>query len=305
MDVPRGRKRATDPAKYGSMVIIMVMAKLKLRSCLITSCAFLSLVILAIKAKNLLALWTVQSEQMDVPTIYAVTPTYARLVQKAELTRLTHTFLHLQHFHWIVVEDSANKTPLVTSLLQSSGLVFTHLCVKTERYSERSKGGMQRNLALSWLRETFMSARSVNGVVYFADDDNVYSLEVFKEMRDTKKVSVWPVAFVGGLRYESIKVDAAGKVKGWKVVFGRNRPFQIDMAGFAINLNLILQKRRAWFRLDIKRGHIESSLLQDLVTLEDLEPKADNCTKILVWHTKTQRPNARLDKGFTDLDVEV
>lgn len=101
------------------------------------------------------------------------------------------------------------------------------------------------------------------------------------QMRMTRKVSVWPVAFVGGLRYESPKVNAAGKVYGWKTVFDPHRPFAIDMAGFAVNLRLILQRSQAYFKLrGVKGGYQESSLLRELVTLNDLEPKAANCTKV-------------------------
>lgn len=92
---------------------------------------------------------------------------------------------------------------------------------------------------------------------------------------------MWPVAFVGGLRYESPKVNAAGKVYGWKTVFDPHRPFAIDMAGFAVNLRLILQRSQAYFKLrGVKGGYQESSLLRELVTLNDLEPKAANCTKV-------------------------
>ena len=47
------------------------------------------------------------------------------------------------------------------------------------------RGTMQRNLALRWLRETFPRNSSQPGVVYFADDDNTYSLELFEEVRAT------------------------------------------------------------------------------------------------------------------------
>lgn len=100
-------------------------------------------------------------------------------------------------------------------------------------------------------------------------------------MRKTRRVSVWPVAFVGGLRYESPKVNSLGKVIGWRTVFDPHRPFAIDMAGFSVNLQLILSKPQAYFKLQgVKGGYQESSLLQDLVTLSDLEPRADNCTKV-------------------------
>lgn len=92
---------------------------------------------------------------------------------------------------------------------------------------------------------------------------------------------MWPVAFVGGLRYEAPRVNGAGKVVGWKTVFDPHRPFAIDMAGFAVNLRLILQRSQAYFKLrGVKGGYQESSLLRELVTLNDLEPKAANCTKV-------------------------
>ncbi|XP_076846112.1 galactosylgalactosylxylosylprotein 3-beta-glucuronosyltransferase 1 isoform X1 [Brachyhypopomus gauderio] len=252
-----------------------------------------------------------------LPTIHVITPTYSRPVQKAELTRLANTFLHVPNLHWILVEDSQRRTPLVTRLLRETGLNYTHLNVETPRnYKLRGdvrdpripRGTMQRNLALRWLRETFSPNNSQAGIVYFADDDNTYSLELFEEMRPTRKVSVWPVAFVGGLRYESPKVNAAGKVYGWKTVFDPHRPFAIDMAGFAINLRLILFKPQAYFKLrGVKGGYQESSLLRELVTLNDLEPKAANCTKILVWHTRTEKPVLVNEgkKGFTDPNVEI
>lgn len=54
-------------------------------------------------------------------------------MQKAELTRLSQTFLHVPQLHWIVVEDSPHKTPLVTDLLMKSGLTYTHLHMPTAK----------------------------------------------------------------------------------------------------------------------------------------------------------------------------
>ncbi|KAK2870905.1 hypothetical protein Q8A67_023432 [Cirrhinus molitorella] len=59
------------------------------------------------------------------------------------------------------------------------------------------------------------------------------------------------------------------------------------MAGFALNLHLILSKPQAYFKLKgVKGGYQECSLLQDLVTLSDLEPKAANCTKKVIRDLK-------------------
>lgn len=128
-----------------------------------------------------------------LPTIHVVTPTYSRPVQKAELTRMANTLLHVPNLHWLVVEDAPRRTPLTARLLRDTGLNYTHLHVETPRnYKLRGdardpripRGTMQRNLALRWLRETFPRNSSQPGVVYFADDDNTYSLELFEEVWD-------------------------------------------------------------------------------------------------------------------------
>ena len=75
------------------------------------------------------------SRNKPLPPIYMVTPTYARWTQKADLTRLAQTLMHVPNLHWIVVEDSEEKTKLVTSFLlrHKQLLKSTHLNVRTER----------------------------------------------------------------------------------------------------------------------------------------------------------------------------
>ncbi len=106
-------------------------------------------------------------------------------------------------------------------------------------------------------------------------------------MRYTKKVSVWPVAFVGEILYEK-PICKDGKVIDWFVSWGAQRPFPIDMAGFAVNLNLLMAHPSARFSLQSPRGMQESHLLNSLVRVKDLECRADNCTQIYVWHTNTK-----------------
>lgn len=123
--------------------------------------------------------------------VYAVTPTYARFLQKAELTRLSQTLKHVKDFHWIVVEDSYQKTPLVTRFLANSGLNYTHLNIRTPvelrplknkpRWT-KARGVEQRNIAIKWLRDN-ININKTNGVVYFADDDNTYDIRLFEEVR--------------------------------------------------------------------------------------------------------------------------
>ncbi|XP_061433015.1 galactosylgalactosylxylosylprotein 3-beta-glucuronosyltransferase 1-like isoform X1 [Lethenteron reissneri] len=266
-----------------------------------------------------------------LPVIFAVTPTYARATQKADLTRLSHTMALVPNLHWLVVEDAPAPSALVSAVLRNAWpLSYTHLHMETPKqdplkpHRSRSsfpRGTFQRNEALRWLREMYgnrsrshdstgesgLDPRALNGVVYFADDDNTYSMDIFEEMRHTTNVSVWPVAFVGGMRYESVVVGANGVVTGWKVAYDPTRSFAIDMAGFAINLNLLLQNSKAYFNFHARSGNQESSLLEQLVTRDQLEPKADNCTKVLVWHTRTSKPifQGERGKGFSDPNVEV
>ncbi|KAI5160386.1 galactosylgalactosylxylosylprotein 3-beta-glucuronosyltransferase 2 [Manis pentadactyla] len=229
-----------------------------------------------------------------LPTIYAITPTYSRPVQKAELTRLANTFRQVAQLHWILVEDAAARSELVSRFLARAGLPCTHLHVPTPRRYKRPglpRATEQRNAGLAWLRQRHQRRRPQPGVLFFADDDNTYSLELFQEMRTTRKVSVWPVGLVGGRRYERPLVEN-GKVVGWYTGWRADRPFAIDMAGFAVSLQVILSNPKAVFkRRGSQPGMQESDFLKQITTVEELEPKAGNCTKVLVWHTRTEKVN--------------
>lgn len=124
-----------------------------------------------------------------------------------------------------------------------------------------------------------------------------------------KKVGIWPVGLVGGLSAEQPIVDKntgniasstfigkmltniyiLGKVTSYRTGWKPERSFATDMAGFAINLTLILSKPDAVFSYKMEKGNLESDFLSLLITKEELEPLADNCTKVYVWHTRTEK----------------
>lgn len=122
-----------------------------------------------------------------LPTIYAITPTYSRPVQKAELTRLANTFRQVARLHWILVEDAAARSELVSRFVAGAGLPCTHLHVPTPRRYKRPglpRATEQRNAGLAWLRQRHQHLPPPQpGVLFFADDDNTYSLELFQEVR--------------------------------------------------------------------------------------------------------------------------
>lgn len=98
-------------------------------------------------------------------------------------------------------------------------------------------------------------------------------------MRRTKKVSVWPVGLVGGLLVEKPMVER-GKVVGFNAGWRPERKFPIDMAGFAVSLKHLLSKPEAKFSFSSQGGFQESDFLSLLVSLDELEPMANNCTKV-------------------------
>ncbi|KAK9411355.1 galactosylgalactosylxylosylprotein 3-beta-glucuronosyltransferase 2 [Crotalus adamanteus] len=138
-----------------------------------------------------------QQQQQQLPLIYAITPTYSRPVQKAELTRLANTFRQVAHLHWILVEDSAIGTELVSrfaaGLGRRGGPPCTHLHVLTPRRYKRPgqpRATEQRNAGLAWIRQRHQHLPAPQpGVLFFADDDNTYSLELFEEVTEEGEAS--------------------------------------------------------------------------------------------------------------------
>jgi len=254
-------------------------------------------------------------QKADVPTIFVITPTYARPVQKAELIHMVNAFRQVPNLHWIIVEDSSVKTDLVRNVLREYPQNSTQLNIATpehhkhqpkDKWWKKPRGVYQRNLALSWLRE---NCGGRNGVIYFADDDNTYSVDLFAEIRGTQRVSVLPVGLVGGVMIEKPRLKD-GKVVGWEVGWGPERPFALDMAGMAINLQFFIQHPGVKFHENVKIGHSESEFLKQMVTLDQLEPVAIN--RVLVWHTRTEKPNLNREKAFktkfgraSDAGIEV
>ena len=126
-----------------------------------------------------------QNTYDTLPIIFLVTPTYARCTQLADLNRLRNTLLHVPKLVWILIEDSPKKTNIISKFLNESKLPYVHLHEETvvkpkpdKSTWTKHKGTMQRNTAINWLRKSSYES----GVVYFADDDNVYNLKLFEEV---------------------------------------------------------------------------------------------------------------------------
>ncbi|KAL7643437.1 UNVERIFIED_CONTAM: hypothetical protein RMT77_005419 [Armadillidium vulgare] len=221
----------------------------------------------------------------SLPIIYVITPTYQRPEMAAELTRISQTLLLVQNVHWILGEDSYNCSQYITDFLNYLGIPYVYMIsplpVLYKANEARPRGIAGRLAALDWIRGNGSS----DGVIYFLDDDNTVSIRLFDEMRYTKKVSMWPVGLVGYLPFTS-PIIQEGKVTGFFDFWAGARKFQVDMSSFAVNVGYFKNQVNVTMPYDI--GYGEDGFLRSLgIELSEIEAKADLCTKILVWHTRT------------------
>lgn len=221
-----------------------------------------------------------------LPTIYIITPTFPRQEQIPELTRFAQTLMNVPSIHWIIADDSNVTNKRVLDYLDYSGIPHTYLLTPMpEKYKHNTfkpKGVANRNGGLQWVRE-----HATKGVVYFADDDNTYDLRVFQEMRYTNRVSMWPVGLVTSAGI-STPVLKGGEFFTWYDGWQADRKFPVDMAGFAVSVQYLLQMADA--KMPYTAGYEEDGFLKSLkINPQEIEFKADDCTKIYVWHTQTKR----------------
>lgn len=68
------------------------------------------------------------------------------------------------------------------------------------------RGVSNRRAALNWIRLNH-DINDSDAVIYFGDDDNTFHLDLFKEIRTTKKISMFPVGLVGEYGVSSPIID--------------------------------------------------------------------------------------------------
>lgn len=233
------------------------------------------------------------------PIIYFVTPTYPRREQVAEITRLGQTLMHIPYLHWIVADDTSVCNNFLNNLLKKFGIPYTHIASPMPEFYRTKKlvprGVANRRAALAWIRNN----NKKTGVLYFGDDDNTFDLKLFSEIRSTKKVSMFPVGLIGDYAI-STPVVKHGKVDGFFDSWPAKRKWPVDMAGFAVNLEYMGLSPNV--TMPYKAGYEEDEFLKSIgLKMQDIEPKANNCTEILVWHTQTKNnkpPKIRISNGI-------
>ncbi|XP_017075576.2 LOW QUALITY PROTEIN: galactosylgalactosylxylosylprotein 3-beta-glucuronosyltransferase S [Drosophila eugracilis] len=242
-----------------------------------------------------------QSDYGLLPIIYFVTPTYPRREQIPELTRLAHTLLHVPRLHWLVADDQEKCNDFLDTLLNRFGIPFTHMVspmpIKFRNEKPAPRGVANRRAALQWLRQHNLT----NGVLYFGDDDNTYDLRLFSEIRKTQRVSMFPVGLIADYGVSG-PVVRRGKVVGFLDSWVAGRRWPVDMAGFAVNLEYMAQY--PYVNMPYKPGYEEDLFLRSIdLQMNLIEPRGNNCTEILVWHTQTKSKKmgmVRLESKYLD-----
>lgn len=222
-----------------------------------------------------------------------VTPTYGRPTQAYYLNRLAHTLkLVRPPLLWIVVEMTSQAAQ-TAELLRNTGVMFRHL-VCSQNFTDMNDRDMHlRNVALSHIE-----THHLDGIVHFADDDSIYTLDLFEQMRQIRRFGTWMVGKLVESRNDVIfdgPICNGSQVIGWHShrVPEKNRRFHAKMSGFAFNSTILWDPKR-WHRptlepirlihTDNKDFHASSFIEQVVEDESQMEGVPSQCSKILVWH---------------------
>ncbi|XP_071692942.1 probable beta-1,4-xylosyltransferase IRX9H [Rutidosis leptorrhynchoides] len=225
--------------------------------------------------------------------LIVVTPTYNRALQSFYLHRLGQVLrLVSPPLVWIVVEMSHASTE-TADILRGMGIMYRHLVCTKNLTDIKDRGVQQRNTALEHIEH-----HKLDGIVFFADDDNVYSLQLFQNIRQINRFGTWPVAMLAQSKNKAVlegPVCNGSKVIGWHTneKSKRLRRFHVDMSGFAFNSTILWDPKR-WKKptsslirqLDtVKEGFQETSFIEQVVEDEfDMEATPSGCSIIMNWH---------------------
>ncbi|XP_077234011.1 nucleotide-diphospho-sugar transferases superfamily protein [Tasmannia lanceolata] len=250
-------------------------------------------------------------------TLIVVTPTYNRALQGFYLNRLGYTLrLVPSPLLWLVVEMNSASTE-TAEVLRKSGVMYQHIVCKKNSTDIKDRGVHQRNAALEHIE-----LHKLDGIVYFADDDNVYSLELFEHLREIRRFGTWSVAMLAQNKAKAIvegPVCNGTQVIGWHTneKSKKLRRFHVDMSGFAFN-STILWDRKRWHhpnsgairQLDtVKEGFQETTFIEQLVEDESqMEGIPPDCSRIMNWHLHLEAHGLSYPHGWIlqkNLDVVI
>ncbi|KAK8669014.1 hypothetical protein V6N13_106455 [Hibiscus sabdariffa] len=233
--------------------------------------------------------------------LIVITPTHARPLQAYYLNRLAYTLKLVQPpLLWIVVEMTSQSEE-TADILRKSSVMYRHLVCKKNLTDIKDRNVHQRNVALFHIE-----THHLDGIVYFANDDNIYSIDLYEQMRHIRRFGTWTVA---KKTWDNSRVILEGPVCNGTQVIGwhlngqskRLRRFHAEMPGFAFNSTILWDPKR-WHRptleqirqLDtVKDGFQSSSIIERVVEDESqMEGLPLECSRIMVWELDIEESNS-------------
>ncbi|KAE8653932.1 putative beta-1,4-xylosyltransferase IRX9H [Hibiscus syriacus] len=239
--------------------------------------------------------------------LIVVTPTYNRAFQAYFLNRLGQVLrLVKPPLVWIVVEEKTVSLE-TAEILRKTGVMYRHVVSPHNSSNVKDRGVHQRNAALEHIER-----HKLDGIVFFADDDNAYTLELFESLRTISRFGTWPVAMLEQSKNKAIlegPVCNASQVIGWHTneKSKRLRRFHVDMSGFAFNSTILWDPKRWGYpfsnpirQLDtVKEGLQETTFIAQVVEDESqMEGIAPGCSRIVNWHLHLDTGNLVYPKGW-------
>ncbi|CAN4076535.1 unnamed protein product [Withania somnifera] len=259
-----------------------------------------------------------QEQMVSRKLLIIVTPTEVRPFQAYYLNRLAYVLKVVSSpLLWIVVEMNSQSVE-TADILRRTGVMYRHLVCSKNLTDVKDKNVHLRNMALSHIE-----MHHLVGIVYFADEYNIYSADVFEEMRQISRIGTWIVA---RLAENNRKVILQGPICNGSQVIGwhtegrakRYQRFYAEISGFAFNSTLLWDPKR-WHRptlepirqSDTARASSQvSTFIEQVVEDESqMEGFPMNCSRILVWQFNTEimypYPHEWLVKNYSRISTSV
>ncbi|KAL2333506.1 hypothetical protein Fmac_014719 [Flemingia macrophylla] len=268
-----------------------------------------------------------------VRTVIAVTPTHVRTFQKLHISGVMHSLMLVPYdVVWIVVE-AGGVTNETASIVAKSGLRTFHVGFHHRMpISWDARHKLESRMRLHALR--IVRKERLDGIVMFADDSNMHSMELFDEIQSVK----WIGAVSVGILVHSAGVDESSSLQGeeeappmpvqgpacnatnnligWHTFnslryAGRSAvyiddlepvlPRKLEWAGFVLNSRLLwkdLDDKPDWIKdLEVLDGADEDieSPLSLLMDTSVVEPLGSCGRRVLLWWLRVE---ARTDSKF-------
>ncbi|KAF8015600.1 hypothetical protein BT93_H1194 [Corymbia citriodora subsp. variegata] len=263
----------------------------------------------------------------DPRSLIVITPTYVRAFQAMHLTALMHTLMLVPYeVVWIVVEASGVSSE-TASLIERSGLQTVHVGFEQEMPAaweeRRSLEAKMRVHALRIVRE-----KNLDGVVMFADDSNIHSMELFDEIQAVKWIGAVSLGIlphstvdesdqaVSKIMNESKSLitvqgpvcNSANQFIGWRTDNrstdmhrggtqvddqGSHLTGKLEWAGFVLNSRMLwkdAEDRPEWVK-DLGSLNWDIDVDSPLSLLEDLsvlEPLGNCSCRLMVWWLRVE-----------------